>query len=71
MRRGFSASLLKRPNVDATRLRSTVRHRNSPDNYHLPLRGKSIKPRPNHSEGIELRGHQHRWISVKLPISGK
>jgi len=42
MRRGFSASLLKRPNVDAARLCSTVR----PDNYDLPLRGKLINARP-------------------------
>jgi hypothetical protein len=45
-------------------------HRNSPDNYELPLRGK-LKSAPYHSEGIELRGRQYHWISVKLPISGK
>jgi hypothetical protein len=59
MRRGFSASLLKRRSVEAARLLD------SPHNYELPLRGKLIK------EGIELRGRQHHWISVKLPISGK
>jgi hypothetical protein len=53
------------------RVCSIVRHRNSPDNYELPLRGKLINPRPYHSEGIELRGRQHHWISVELPISGK
>jgi hypothetical protein len=53
------------------RVCSIVRHRNSPDNYDLPLRGKLINPRPYHSEGIELRGRQHHWISVELPISGK
>ena len=42
MPRGFSASLLKRPNLDAGR----PAHRNSPDNYELPLRGKLINPRP-------------------------
>jgi hypothetical protein len=49
MPRGFSASLPKRPNVDAAR-------RMSPDNYDLPLRGKLINPRSYHSDGIELRG---------------
>ena len=46
MRRGFSASLLKRPNVDVARLLDLCAHRNSPDNYDLPLRGKLINPRP-------------------------
>jgi hypothetical protein len=63
MRRGFSASLLKRRSVDAARLLD------SPDD--LSLRGKLINPRPVHSDGIELRGRQHHWISVELPISGK
>ena len=41
MRRGFTASLLKRPNVDAARLLDCA----PPDNYDLPLRGKLINPR--------------------------
>ena len=36
MRRGFSASLLKRPNVDAARLLDCAPS-NSLDNYELPL----------------------------------
>ena len=70
MRRGFSASLVKRPNVDAGRLLVSA-----PIEILLIImicRSEAInKSAPYHSEGIELRGRQHRWISVKLPISGK
>ena len=46
MRRGFSASLLKRPNVDAARLLDGAPIEILLDNYELPLRGKLINPRP-------------------------
>jgi hypothetical protein len=71
MRRGFSASLLKRPNVVLRVSARLCDHRNSPDDYELSLRGKLINPAPYHSEGIELRARQHRWNSVELPITGK
>jgi hypothetical protein len=46
MRRGFSASLRKRPNVDAARLLDCAPIEILLDNYDLPLRGKLINPRP-------------------------
>ena len=65
LRRGLSASLLKRPNVDAARLLDC------PDNYDLPLRGKLLNPRSYHSDGVELKGVNIVGVSTKLPISGK
>jgi hypothetical protein len=70
MRCGFSANLLTRPNVDVARLLDCapietlliIMSCRSEANY---------QSGPYHSEGIELRGRQHRWISVKLPLSGK
>jgi hypothetical protein len=44
-------------------------HRNSPDNFELPLRGKLINPRPIIFDGIELR--VVNIVSVQLPITGK
>jgi hypothetical protein len=46
MRRGFTASLLKRPNVDAARLLDCAPIEILLIIMKLPLRGKLINPRP-------------------------